>query len=253
MLRKTTALLLLIAPAFGLAAAPKPGPDLAAIRAAIEKAYPRVQIKSMVPSETMKGWLEVVTPDHLVYVDEAGARLFVGNVIELATQTDLTAQRWSALNKIDFSALPLNLAITVKHGSGSRQLAVFADPLCPFCQQLEQQIAELPDVTVHTFLFPLESLHPGATEAAGRLWCSADRSAAWVAWMQHKTAPENASQCDTQGLTTILNLGKQLKVGSTPTLFFADGTRADGLISNAEIERSLDAASRGTGRSRHGG
>ena len=62
---------------------------------------------------------------------------------------------------------------------GSRKVAIFADPLCPYCQMLEREMQGVTNVTVYTFLYPIESLHPGASVKSVEIWCSKDRSSAW--------------------------------------------------------------------------
>ena len=212
------------------------------VRAALAKQFPGVKITSISPSPTVPGWLEVNTADRLVYATPDGRLLFVGNVIDLASKADLTGARWRELNPIDFQALPLNLAVTVRKGKGSRVVAVFSDPHCPYCQQLEKELAGLDDVTVHTFLFPLEAIHPGATETAKKIWCAKDRAGTWTRWMLEQKLEVTDAGCDTQGLTTVENLGRQLKVSATPTLFFSDGSRQDGAPDAKGLVDALTAA-----------
>ena len=66
-------------------------------------------------------------------------------------------------------------------GNGSRVLAIFSDPDCPYCRKLESDIRSLTDVTIYTFLMPLASLHPAAHAKADSVWCAKDRIAAWHA------------------------------------------------------------------------
>jgi energy-coupling factor transporter ATP-binding protein EcfA2 len=59
-------------------------------------------------------------------------------------------------------------ALTEVRGKGTRRLAIFSDPDCPYCRRLEAELRGLDDVTIHTFLMPLASLHPAARGKAGR-------------------------------------------------------------------------------------
>jgi thiol:disulfide interchange protein DsbC len=216
--------------------------DNAALRAAISRAYPQVEIEKIVASTQLPGWLEIVTGDRLIYATADGTRIIVGDVVDVATKKSLTEARWTQLLTIDYASLPMNLALTSKTGKGSRELVVFADPLCPYCRELEQKLKSVDNLTVHVFMLPLESVHPGATELAKKIWCSPNRSQAWTAWMRDEVAVPGGAACDTQGLTTIANLGKQLRVAATPTLFFKDGHRVNGLIGPQELETELVAA-----------
>ena len=78
----------------------------------------------------------------------------------MQTQQDLTQQRIDELNKVNFSELPLKDAIKEVRGKGQRKLVVFSDPDCPYCKKLERDLPRLDNVTIYTFPFPLEGLHP---------------------------------------------------------------------------------------------
>jgi len=84
----------------------------------------------------------------------------------MKVQRDLTAERKDALTRIDFSTLPLADAIKDVRGRGSRALAIFSDPDCPHSRRLEAELKGLSDVTIHTFLMPIASLHPQARAKA---------------------------------------------------------------------------------------
>ena len=124
------------------------GPDLAGVRNKLQKAYPEIRIDSVTASVQLKGWLEVATADRLLYASEDGSLLFVGTLVDTSTKGDLTSKRWAEINRVDYASLPFKDAITVRHGEGSREIVVFSDPHCPFCQQLEQQLAGIDNLTV---------------------------------------------------------------------------------------------------------
>jgi thiol:disulfide interchange protein DsbC len=237
---------LLIAGA-ALAAAPPPPPvdvpsEIAQqIKTSLHKRFPEVDIKQIHPSP-LPGIYEVLTDGQLLYTNASGTLAFVGTLIDTQTQEDLTTQRWSELNSVDFDSLPLDLAIKVVRGNGKQTLAVFADPLCPFCHELEQSLDEISNTTVYVFLYPLEGIHPGADAMAHKIWCTQDRTAAWSGWMSRQQPPPPAATCDTGPLQTIHTLGEQLQVNSTPTLIFKDGERLRGLPHKDRLQQMLSKA-----------
>jgi len=123
-------------------------------------------------------------------------------------------------------------------GDGSRKLAVFSDPDCPYCQQLENQLKDVTGVTIYTFLYPLESVHHGAREKAVKIWCAKDRASAWSEWMLKRVPPEGTA-CQGEPTAQVLALGDKLHINSTPTLFFANGVRSDGVMPRADLEQAL--------------
>jgi thiol:disulfide interchange protein DsbC len=226
------------APVAGTPATDDVPADVAAkIRATLHERIPELRV-GQIRKSPMAGLYEINTGQELLYTNDAGTLIFAGRIVDTKSREDLTAQRWNDLNAIDFSALPLDLAIKSVKGDGSRKLAVFADPLCPYCRQLEQEMQGLNNVTVFTFLFPLESIHPGATAKAVQILCSKDRDAAWSKWMLQKAEPAGA-RCDGAPVAKLQALGDKLKIDSTPTLFTADGRRVRGALKHDELEHIL--------------
>jgi thiol:disulfide interchange protein DsbC len=212
-------------------------PEIAAkIRATLHERIPDLQVESIHKSP-VAGLYELNTGAELLYTND-GTLIFAGRIVDSKSREDLTAARWNALNAIDFNALPFDLAIKNVRGDGSRKMAVFADPLCPYCRQLEQEMQGLTNVTIYTFLFPLETIHPGASVKAVEIWCSKDRSSAWSKWMLQKTEPGD-TRCTGAPIDKLQALGEKLHVDSTPTFFTADGRRTRGAIKHNEIEQLL--------------
>jgi thiol:disulfide interchange protein DsbC len=218
--------------------------DEAGLKKSIEAAYPKLKVQS-VTKTPYSGLYEVFLDGQIIYTDDKFSFLIVeGKVIDPMSKRNLTGERLDDLNKVDFSALPLDQAIKVVKGNGSRKLVVFSDPDCPFCKRLEQrELVNITDVTIYTFLFPLEQLHPDAANKSKAIWCSTDRAKAWTDWVINSQLPKTTQTCDTP-IDKIASLGRKLGVSSTPTLIFSDGKRMLGAYPANEIEQALDMASK---------
>jgi thiol:disulfide interchange protein DsbC len=211
------------------------GDTSARILKTLRTRLPKVEIEKVQPSQWP--WLyEVITGGELFYTDETGNYLFYGKVMDTRTREDLTNKRWNELTQVDFNTLPLNLAFKQVKGDGSRKVVVFADPDCPFCVRFEKSLQDVTDVTVYTFLYPLESLHPDAIEKAKRIWCAKDRQSTWSAWILEKKELPADKSCNTEALGTLVKLGEKMKVMGTPTLIFEDGHRIPGALSKEQLE-----------------
>jgi len=210
----------------------------AVIKQNIEARYPDAKILSVQPSQ-YAGWYEVFTGDSVSYSNATGDLLFVGSVIDTRDKRNLTVERLDQLNGIDFATLPFDRAIKVVKGNGKRQVAVFSDPECPYCQQLEKELESVTDVTVYTFLFPIASLHPDAPARAEAVWCSADRAAAWKNWMVGRKPPEWKT-CEGDPVAELVTLGEKLRITSTPTVFASSGKRFAGSMPAATLETFLN-------------
>jgi thiol:disulfide interchange protein DsbC len=79
---------------------------------------------SSVSHTPAQGIFEVVMGRNLAYTDAQGRYLLFGNMLEMGTLRNLTAERKQALSRVDFKALPLAQSIHFVQGNGRRSLAV---------------------------------------------------------------------------------------------------------------------------------
>ena len=215
--------------------------DEAVIKKTLQERYKGAVVQS-VAKTPIKGIYEAVVEGQILYVDENADYFIAGALVDTKTKKNLTQARMQDLNRVNFSALPLDLAIKVVKGDGKRKLVVFSDPDCPFCKKLEKEMVGLNNVTIYTFLYPIAALHPNAGERAKAVWCSPDRSKAWTDLMVNGIEPKNSAACDTP-LEKVAALGKKLNVNGTPALVFADGRRIPGAAALVDIEKALNEAS----------
>ena len=73
---------------------------------------------------------------------------------------------------------------------------MFSDADCPFCAKLENELKSVDNVTIYTFLFPIDQLHPDSARKSRIIWCSPDRVKAWDAFFASGTLPDNKGDCD---------------------------------------------------------
>ncbi len=217
--------------------------DEASVKKALEAAYPRFKVDK-VTKTPFAGLYEVFMGGQIIYTDEKLSYLFVeGVLVDTKTKRNLTEDRMAELTKIDFNSLPLDQAIKVVKGDGSRKLVVFSDVDCPYCKQLERkELSQIDNVTIYTYLYPIEQLHPDAAAKSKLIWCAKDRVKAWDDWIMRDTLPTAAANCEVP-LEKVGALAKKVGANSTPTLFFADGKRMLGAQPHKEIEKALVAAS----------
>lgn len=183
------------------------------------------------------GLYEVLMDNKLFYTDEQVTYILVGNLIDVKSSQNLTQQRLRKLTAIDWKSLPLDLAIKKVKGDGSRKLAVFSDPMCQHCIVQEKELARITNVTIYTFLYPIERLHKGATARAQAVWCSQDKAKAWEELMMSRIDPKAKSCRDP--LKKIEEVGTRLKIDVTPTMIFGDGTVVNGGIVAQQVEKLL--------------
>lgn len=187
------------------------------------KVRPDTVSRTVVP-----GVFEVRAGLDVFYVDSTGQYAFVeGHLLDLKAKRDLTRERLEAAARIDFASLPLDLALKTVRGNGKRRIAVFEDPSCPYCRALHTLLGQIDDVTIYTFPYPVLSADSDAKARAAL--CAPDRVQAWSELMRTGQATPPAKPCQS-GVDQIIELGNRLSIHGTPTVFFADGRRAQGAV-----------------------
>ena len=216
----------------------------AVIRKVLEPKLGGAKIEGVQPAPVPGLWEVRVRTDsgvQLLYTDPAGAYLIDGTIHDLRSDRNLTEDRMRRLNAIKFESLPLDQAVKIQRGSGKRVLVMFSDPYCPYCQQFEQTLQKVDDITVYVFMYPV--IRPQNADHSKAVWCSPDRAKAWLDLaIQHKR-PDAIASCDNP-VEKNLELGRALRVNSTPTLILVNGERVAGGMGAADLQQMLDLAGR---------
>lgn len=214
----------------------------------LEERFPGAKVKTVAASP-ISGVYEVVMDDNqILYADTKGDYVLVGEILDTKTRKSLTRDRQDELNKVSFSDLPLDNAVKVVKGDGSRKLAVFTDVDCPYCKKLEQELAKVDNVTIYSFLYPLP-MHADAPRKSKLVWCSQDRAKAFTELMLKGKVPEGKADCDNP-IEANLAYGEKLGIQGTPAMILVDGKRIPGYLPAAELDKRLNqAASAATGNS----
>lgn len=220
--------------------APATSAEAAGIKKVLEQKFPGAEIRGITKTNYM-GLYEVQFDDRLLYTDAKAKYVVIGAIYDTDSKTNLTEERQRKLNRVNVSALPLDLAIKKVKGNGERVMYVFSDADCPFCHKLEEEMKAVDNVTIYTFLYPIDTLHPDAARKSRMIWCSADRAKAWDDFFASGALPDNKGDCDNP-VAKLAELGAKYRVNATPTVVFADGSIVPGAMPAQRIEQELKTA-----------
>ena len=195
--------------------------DEASVKRGVEARFTGIKVDG-VTRTPYAGLYEIVVGETIFYTDEKVSYVFKGEIIDSRSQRNFTEERQQKLSTIKFEDLPLELAIKQVRGSGKRVVAIFSDPFCPYCKNLDRALLREEDITIYTFLFPI--LRPESADKSRAIWCAPDRAKAYYDFMLNGRDPALAAACSAP-VDQWLALGKRIGVRATPTSFTTNGQR----------------------------
>ena len=182
------------------------------------------------------GLYEVTVGSDILYTDAKAEFLVTGQIIDLKTKENITEARMRQVNMIKWESLPLDRAIKIVRGNGSRKIAIFEDPNCGYCKRFHRDLQGATDLTMYVFLYPI--LSPDSLEKSKAIWCSADPGKVWLDHMVKEAAITGDAKCPTP-IDQNLALGQSKRITGTPTIVFENGERVPGAIPLADLEKKL--------------
>ncbi len=220
--------------------------EAAKVKALLEQKMPHAPITHIEKTPYLGGVYEVfLGKEQIIYTDAEVNYVLAGSIIDMAgtpaKMTNLTEDRLRDLKRIDIAQIPLDYAFKRVKGNGKRVLYLFSDIDCPFCERIEESIKGVDNVTVYTYLLPLDALHPDAARKSGTIWCAQDRAKAWDDYFKTKKLPDNGGDCETP-IKKIQAMAENFGIRGTPGLIFADGTLIPGAIPRERLEAELARA-----------
>ena len=198
----------------------------------LTKQHPKLNIENIQATD-MKGIYSGSMDGQVVYVGEDAQHILVGSMYRLSDQKNLTKDLVLKQNSIDWKKLPLQDAVKSVRGNGKRQIAIFSDPNCPYCKQLETELNKLNDVTIYTFIYPIKNQSIAVSK---QVFCEKDSALAWSNLISKGIQPSSKKTC-ANPIERNLSLGKSLGLNGTPAIIFSNGFKVMGSHPAQEIEK----------------
>ena len=212
---------------------------------ALQKGMPGVEIGK--PTATpIKGIYQVKIGSKFTYVNENGKFAFVGNLIDLGSGINLTAQAEAVEIKALLKTFPENDMIFFKaEGEEKRMITVFTDTSCPYCRKLHEEVPQLQQSGVSVRYIPFArgmQKGPGYGQMKS-VWCAENREHAMDVASGVTKEKLQKKDCDVDNVLAAGHaLGQQAGVQGTPTIFLADGSRVGGYLPAPKLLEKLSLA-----------
>ena len=206
--------------------------NIETVKTNLAQNYPNIKIENIQKTE-MNGLYSGQYDQQVVYLNEDAQHLFIGSMIRLKDQKNLTKELVLSQNSVHFQKLPLQDAIKTVRGNGKRQLAIFSDPNCPYCKQLEAELKKLDNITIYTFILPLKAQSVAPSK---QVYCEKNPALAWENLITKAQLPKSQTSC-ANPVERNMALAHRLGVNGTPAIIFSNGFKVMGAYPAAQIEQ----------------
>jgi thiol:disulfide interchange protein DsbC len=218
------------------AKAPIPAEVRARVVSKMDGARPEDVSGSPIP-----GVYEVTVGGMIVYVTADGKYLFSGNLYDLDTQQNLTAERRSTARARALAAASEGDMIIFSPSNPKMTVTVFTDVDCQFCRRFHTQIADLnkAGVRVRYVLYPRTGPGTQSWKEAEAVWCSKDRREALTRAKRGEEIKVKPCADGAKALKAQYQLGDDLGIEGTPAIFTQTGDYIGGYMTPAELVNTV--------------
>lgn len=193
--------------------------DIAGIKASLAKNFPQMAGASIKPS-VIPGLYQITNGALIGYISADGKYLLEGDLMEIATQKNLTEQVRSSWRKAQLAELDEDDMIIFEPEEVKHTITVFTDVECPFCRKLQGHMGAMLErgIRVRYLFMPVHG--PKSVKEAGWVWCADDRKQAFSEAMQGKRIKK--AECKNP-VRAQMTLGSRLGVRGTPGIITESG------------------------------
>ncbi|MBI3570888.1 MAG: DsbC family protein [Gammaproteobacteria bacterium] len=203
-------------------------PEVSLVKAELVRAYPELKSAIVKPSP-VSGMYEVEYDSKIFYATSDGKYLFMGDVMDLRSQSNLTEARRAAIRMRLLNEVGEENMIVIGPDKPQRTLTVFTDVDCGYCAKFHLDVPTLnkQGVKVRYLFYPRAGLNSESYRRAVAVWCADDRAKAiGIAKAGGKL---NMKTC-ANPVESHYQLGQRLDVGGTPSIFLDNGKVLPGYV-----------------------
>lgn len=203
--------------------------------------FPGMDAKD-VREAALPGMYEVAIGSSVAYVSKDGRYVLQGDLYDLDENANLTEKRRSTaradlLSRVD----PATMIVFSPGGDAVKHtVTVFTDIDCGYCRQFHRDIDKVNalGIEVHYLSYPRTGPDTESWAKAEKVWCAEDRNAALTDAKLGGRVPEE--DCESAPVETHYELGNDVGVRGTPSIFAANGEQLGGYLTPEELLKLLE-------------
>ncbi len=218
--------------------------DVAAVQKRLAERFPEVRAEQITPAP-VAGLFELRIGPQIAYVSADGRFIVRGDIIEVATDANLTearrsAARLAAIEDVGEANMIVFTPKQVKH-----TINVFTDVECGYCRKLHREIDQYlaQGIRVRYLMFPRGGPNSEGWLKAEQVWCSPDRSAALTKSKRGEVL--TVKPCSPTPVQQHYSLGLTLGVQGTPAIVTDTGELVPGYVPPGELAAYLETGQAG--------
>lgn len=173
---------------------------------------------------------EVVIDTKIYFATHDGRYLFAGPIFDTERREDIATMKENQLRQIYLSSLPKDIFISYPSAKPKHQITVFTDIDCGYCRKLHNHMARFNElgISVNYLMLPRAGIGSESYKKTVATLCSDNPAASITRAMQNDNpAPLN---CENNVMSQHLDIVRDLKINSTPTIVLPGGELKPGLI-----------------------
>ena len=208
------------------------------VKAELLRSFPELAAATIKPAPAA-GLYEIEFDAKIFYTTEDGKYLFMGDLVEVGSRHNLTEAQRAATRMRMLDGVGEENMIVIGPAKPKRTLTVFTDVDCPYCAKFHLDVPALnkQGVKVRYLFYPREGLKSESYGKSVAVWCAADRvKAIGIAKaggkLNMKTCPNPVEK--------HYQLGAQLEIRGTPTIFIDDGKMIPGYVPASRLLSLLE-------------
>ncbi len=210
--------------------------------------FPGIEAEHVTDSP-LPGVYEITVGASVAYVSRDGRYLLRGELIDLETETNLTAERQNAARAAVLAAVDEATMVIFAPDTPTHTVTVFTDIDCGYCRRMHREMEQLNalGISVRYLFYPRSGPETEAWRKANNVWCAGDRLEAMTAAKNGEPVPSR--NCGTTPVEAHYALGGQIGLQGTPAIYTETGELVGGYLPPEALAARLRAtAARRAGR-----
>jgi len=194
--------------------------------------------KENISATPISGLYQITVGPRVLYVSEDGRYLVQGEIVNLTTRENLTANSLKKLREVELAKLDESEMIIYPAKDPKYTVTIFSDIDCGYCRKLHGELSSYTKmgITVRYLFFPRSGVDTNSYHKAVSVWCAKDRRQALTdAKLHNKVISKTCENPVRQHMAIADAFG----VSGTPAIFTENGLMIPGYLPAKELIKYL--------------